>query len=104
VIAVACGQIGILYTGAFSAAPLAVALGLYFFCRTEHLAMAISIYVLAAGSHAAEAVLVITGVVDDPGTPVTLTIDVSGSSDEALEVAISGADAEPRETTALRCS
>jgi serine/threonine-protein kinase len=67
VFAVACGQLGILYAGAFSAAPLVVALGLYFFCRTEHLASAIAIYVLAAGSHAVEAVLVIAGVFEDPG-------------------------------------
>ncbi len=66
-IAVACGQLGILYTGAFSAAPLAVALGLYFFCRTEHRASAIAIYVLAAGMHAAEVMLVIGDVIEDPG-------------------------------------
>ncbi len=67
VIAVACGQFGILYTGAFSAAPLAVALGLYFFCRTEHVASAIAIYALAAGSHAIEVALVVAGVIGDPG-------------------------------------
>ena len=66
-LAVACGQLGILYTGAFSAAPLAVALGLYFFCRTEHRASAIAIYVLAAGMHAVEVGLVIGGVIEDPG-------------------------------------
>jgi eukaryotic-like serine/threonine-protein kinase len=67
VIAVICGQLGILYVGAFSAAPIIVALGLYFFCRTESLASAIAIYVLAAGSHLVEAALVITGAIDDPG-------------------------------------
>jgi serine/threonine-protein kinase len=66
-IAIACGQLGILYVGAFSAAPLVVALGLYFFCRTENTASAITIYVLAAGAHAIEAGLVIGGVIDDPG-------------------------------------
>ena len=66
-LAVACGQLGILYAGAFSAAPLAVALGLYFFCRTEHRASAIAIYVLAAGGHALEVMLVTGGVIDDPG-------------------------------------
>jgi hypothetical protein len=65
--AVACGQLGILYVGAFSAAPLMVALGVYFFCRTEDARIAIAIYALAAGAHAVEAVLVITGVIDDPG-------------------------------------
>jgi eukaryotic-like serine/threonine-protein kinase len=67
VIAVAAGQLGILYTGVVSAAPLAVALGLYFFCRTENTRSAVAIYVLAAGMHAATAALVIAGVIDDPG-------------------------------------
>ena len=64
---VACGQLGILYVGAFSAAPLMVALGIYFFCRTEAISIAVAIYALAAGLHAIEAVLIITGVIDDPG-------------------------------------
>ncbi|MGN6106951.1 MAG: serine/threonine-protein kinase [Kofleriaceae bacterium] len=66
-VALACGQLGILYVGVFSAAPLMVALGLYFFCRTEHAASAIGIYVVAAGSHGLTAVLVISGIVEDPG-------------------------------------
>jgi eukaryotic-like serine/threonine-protein kinase len=69
-LAIACvvaGQLGILYVGAFSAAPIAMALGLYFFCRTESLANAVFIYALAAGAHAVEGVLVIAGVIDDPG-------------------------------------
>jgi eukaryotic-like serine/threonine-protein kinase len=65
--ALLAGQLGILYVGAFSAAPIMVALGLYFFCRTESLPSAIAIYVLAAGAHLVEAVLVITGAMDDPG-------------------------------------
>ena len=64
---IVCGQLGILYVGAFSAAPLMVALGLYFFCRTESQASAIAIYAIAAGAHAVEAALVIAGVIDDPG-------------------------------------
>lgn len=44
------------------------------------------------------------GVEEDPGTPVTLTIDVRGASDEALEVVVNGAGEEPREVTAMRCS
>ncbi|HEU4726557.1 MAG TPA: serine/threonine-protein kinase, partial [Kofleriaceae bacterium] len=64
---IVCGQLGILYVGAFSAAPLMVALGLYFFCRTEHQASAIAIYVIAAGAHAVSAALVIAGIVADPG-------------------------------------
>lgn len=38
------------------------------------------------------------------GEPVTLTINVVGASEEALELEIAGADAEPRLVTALRCS
>jgi tRNA A-37 threonylcarbamoyl transferase component Bud32 len=64
---IVCGQLGILYVGAFSAAPLMLALGLYFFCRTESTASAIAIYAIAAGAHAVLAVLVISGAIDDPG-------------------------------------
>ena len=48
VVAIACGQLGILYVGCFSAAPLIVALGLVFFCRTEHRASAICERLIAA--------------------------------------------------------
>ncbi|HEY5925858.1 MAG TPA: serine/threonine-protein kinase, partial [Kofleriaceae bacterium] len=65
--AIVCGQLGILYVGIFSAAPLIVGLGLYFFCRTESLRTALAVYLFAALSHAAEAVLVIMNLFDDPG-------------------------------------
>ncbi|HMG19689.1 MAG TPA: serine/threonine-protein kinase [Kofleriaceae bacterium] len=65
--AIGCGGLGTLYIGAFSAAPLVIALGLLWFCRTEHAASAVAVYVFAAGSHAAIAVLIISGAVDDPG-------------------------------------
>ncbi len=64
---VTCGQLGIMYSGVFSAAPAMVGLGVYVFCRSEHRAGAIAIYALAAGSHAIEAALVLAGVIDDPG-------------------------------------
>ena len=67
VVCVTCSQLGILYVGAFSAAPVMVAVGLYVFCRTERTAAAIVIYAIAAGSHAIEAGLVIAGVIEDPG-------------------------------------
>ncbi len=67
VVAVIAGQLGILYVGVTSAAALIVALGVYFFCRTESFAIALGVYLLVAGAHAAEATLVITGVIDDPG-------------------------------------
>jgi hypothetical protein len=44
------------------------------------------------------------GIENAPGEPVTLTIDVSASSEEALEVVVNGAGEAPRETTAMRCS
>ena len=56
--AIVCGELGILYVGAFSAAPLIVALGVFFFCRTEHRPSAIGVYVLAASLHAIHATLV----------------------------------------------
>jgi serine/threonine-protein kinase len=75
--AIVCGQLGVLYVGVFSAAPLIVALGVLLFCRTEHRASAVSVYVLAAGSHAAVAALVIAGVIEDPGLyPVRRTCSV----------------------------
>ena len=64
---VICGQLGIFYVGYFSAAPLIVVLGLYFFCRTESLGFAIAIYAISAGAHAIEAMLIITGKISDPG-------------------------------------
>jgi len=67
VLAIVCGQLGILYVGIFSAAPLVVAFGVLWFCRTEHRASAVAVYVLAAGSHAVVAGLVIAGAIDDPG-------------------------------------
>ena len=66
-VCIVCGQLGIFYVGYFSAAALIVMLGLCFFCRTESTGAAVAIYALAAGAHAVEAALVITGVIADPG-------------------------------------
>jgi tRNA A-37 threonylcarbamoyl transferase component Bud32 len=65
--AIGCGQLGTLYVGAFSAAPLIVALGVLLFCRTEHRPSAIAVYLLAAGSHAVLAALMMAGTIGDPG-------------------------------------
>ena len=65
--AIVCGELGNLYVGIFSAAPLIVALGVFFFCRTEHRPSAIGVYVLAAAAHAIHATVVIAGIVPDPG-------------------------------------
>ncbi len=80
---VAAGELGVLYVGAFSAAPLMVALGVYFFCRTESARSAVAIYALAAGIHGCEAVLVISGAIDDPGfypvnTNASVAAQISG--------------------------
>ncbi|CAN5919735.1 hypothetical protein BH11MYX3_BH11MYX3_17360 [soil metagenome] len=75
--AIVCGELGILYVGIFSAAPLIVALGVFFFCRTEHRASAIGVYALAAITHAVHSTLVISGVVPDPGfSPVRADVPV----------------------------
>jgi serine/threonine-protein kinase len=88
-VGILCGQLGILYVGAFSAAPVMVALGLYVFCRTESTPSAIAIYAIAAGAHAVEATLVIGGVIDDPGFypvgPASLAAQIAGQA--ALQVA-----------------
>jgi tRNA A-37 threonylcarbamoyl transferase component Bud32 len=65
--AVGCGVLGILYCGMFSAAPVMVALGLFFFCRTESFASALGAYLLATVSHSVICWLVISGTIEDPG-------------------------------------
>ncbi len=66
-VAVSCGVLGVLYTGTFSAAPVGLTLCVYFFCRTESLAGAIAIYVIAAASHFIASMLVIGGWIAEPG-------------------------------------
>jgi serine/threonine-protein kinase len=65
--AIVCGQLGVLYCGIASSASLIVALGLYFFCRTESLSSAVFVYAIAAATHAIEVALVLTGTIPDPG-------------------------------------
>ena len=83
-VCVICGQLGILYVGLFSAAPLITVLGLYFFCRTESLAAATAILVVASGAHAVEAALILGGVIHDPGFylvrhQVSMTAKIAGA-------------------------
>ena len=66
-VAVGCGVLGILYTGIFSAAPVGLSLCVYFFCRTESLPTALAIYLVAAASHFIASMLIIFGVVAEPG-------------------------------------
>ena len=65
--AIICTQLGILYAGAFSAAPIVIALGVYIFCRTERLGSAIIVYLMSAGAHALIGALVVADVIADPG-------------------------------------
>src|SRR5258706_10317645 len=83
ILAIVCGQLGICYVGAFSAAPAMLALGLYFFCRPESRASAIAIFVIATGAPAREVGLVLAGVIDDPGfypvsTSASLASQIAG--------------------------
>jgi serine/threonine-protein kinase len=65
--AIAVGVLGILYVGMFSAAPVIVALGLFFFCRTESFVSALGAFLLATISHTLICALVISGAIEDPG-------------------------------------
>ena len=64
---VGCGTLATLYCGYYAGAPLMIALGVYFFCRTESRALALAIYVLAAGAQFVIAGLIISGVIADHG-------------------------------------
>ena len=73
----ACGTLAVLYTGYFAGAPLVIALGVYFFCRTEQRSAAIAIYVVVAGSHLALALAIMAGVIPERGfAPLPARIDV----------------------------
>ncbi len=77
---VACGAIAILYCGYFSSAPLVIALGVYFFCRTESRTAAYAIYLLVAGTHLTISVLIMTGVIAEHGfAPLPATIDLTAA-------------------------
>jgi len=65
--AVTAGVLAVLYVGMFSAAPMYVALGLMFFCRTEHFPSALGVWLLATIAHTTICALVIGGVIEDPG-------------------------------------
>jgi serine/threonine-protein kinase len=72
-----CGVLAMLYSGYFAGAPLMMALGVYFFCRTEQRVIAVVIFVVVAGSHAVLALLIMTGVIADPGfAPLRPTVNI----------------------------
>jgi serine/threonine-protein kinase len=73
---VGCGMLATVYCGFFSSVPLVVALGVYFFCRTESRIAAYAIYGLVATSHLAIAILITTHVIRDYGfAPLPARID-----------------------------
>jgi serine/threonine-protein kinase len=67
VICVVNGHLGVMYYGAFTAAPLMVVVGIHFVARTEAERVARWILVSATACYSAIAISIITGIVDDPG-------------------------------------
>jgi serine/threonine-protein kinase len=67
VLATITGYTIVLYWGIHSAAPAMVAIGIYFFNRSQSLGAALLIYLLCAGSQAVLAILILTGAMADPG-------------------------------------
>ncbi|HTE49997.1 MAG TPA: serine/threonine-protein kinase [Kofleriaceae bacterium] len=67
VLACVTGYTAILYWGVNSAAPCLVVLGIYFFSRAQSVAAALMVYGLCAGLQAVLGVLILSGVVADPG-------------------------------------
>jgi len=66
-VAVVTANIGVLYVGALSAAPMVVVVGLFSFCRTESFRSALAIYLAAALLHGIPALLMALGLTADPG-------------------------------------
>ena len=60
-------QIGAAYIGVFSVAPTAVVVGIHFFGRSQSRAGSLLIYLLAAGTQAGLAGLILCGAIRDPG-------------------------------------
>ena len=67
VLASLTGYTAILYWGINSAAPALIVLGIYFFSRSQSLAAALLIYGLCAGLQLVMSVLILAGLVPDPG-------------------------------------
>ncbi len=90
VLCVINGHIGVLFYGAFTAAPLMVMVGIHFVARTEAQRVARWIFATALACYSAIALAIISGVVTDPGvfaserpidraTLVTATVFVLGT-------------------------
>ena len=66
---------GVAYVGVFSPAAVAIAIAIYWLGLGISLGRALIAYVVAAGSHAAVAALVIAGAIEDPGFLRLTTVD-----------------------------
>ena len=67
VICVINGHIGVLFYGAYTAAPLMVMVGIHFVARTEAVRVARWIFVSALACYSAIAITIISGAITDPG-------------------------------------
>ena len=84
------GHIGVLFYGAYTAAPLMVMVGIHFVARTEAERVARWIFACALACYSAIAIAIVSGAIDDPGvfaserpldraTLVTATVFVLGT-------------------------
>lgn len=67
VICVVNGHVGIMFFGAYSAAPILVVVGIHFIGRTELARVAYWIFITAVVCYSAMAIVLITGLAEDPG-------------------------------------
>lgn len=67
VLAASTVYVGVAFWGVFSVAPGAVIVGLYFFGRSQSKDASLFIYVVCAGAQAVLSVLILSGVMQDPG-------------------------------------
>jgi serine/threonine-protein kinase len=67
VICVINGHLGILYYGAYTAAPLMVVVGIHFVARTEAERLARWIFLSALVCYSAISLVILSGAIDDPG-------------------------------------
>ncbi len=61
------GHLGVLYYGAYTAAPLAIVIGIHFVARTEAERIARWIFVAAMICYAAISLVILSGAIEDPG-------------------------------------
>jgi serine/threonine-protein kinase len=67
IVAVFNSNVAVLYFGALTVAPVILVVGIHFVARTESVGAAKRIWAMSAALHAAMAVVIVSGVVADPG-------------------------------------